>query len=304
MFDNPSKAKTIILGAACVLVAVGVAAAAWYTVPILKRHDSMLAQNAGVKQSVQALGGRIDQQNSKLAEWSKAQDQVRGEIADLRKEMRSRIESVRRQSGRSGEELIRRVEAEISNQIDGIKEKVAGLETSREADRTQIAALENELAQLRKDMAAQAQQWNDKVAETATGAGKELADLAATEEHNRQAVENINKKLAIRRIDFEVNKGHSYELSPGISLEISGTDVAYRRVTGWMWVLPDHRTIWLRDQGAQEPVVFYSNDDGKKRELVITSVTKRSAVGYLLVPEQIANAQSAAVVGAASNAAE
>ena len=101
MFDNPSKAKTIILGAACVLVAVGAAAAAWYTVPILKRHDSMLAQNAGVKQSVQALGGRIDQQNSKLAEWSKAQDQVRGEIADLRKEMRSRIESVRRQSGRS-----------------------------------------------------------------------------------------------------------------------------------------------------------------------------------------------------------
>ena len=88
----------------------------------------------------------------------------------------------------------------------------------------------------------------------------------------------------IRRVDFEVDKGRNVELAPGISLEISGTDVAYRRVSGWMWVLPDRRTIWLRGQGAQEPVVFYSTADGKKRELVITSVTEKSAVGYLLLP--------------------
>lgn len=302
MFDNPSKAK-IIFGAAGVLVTLSVGAATWYAFPTLKRHDAMLAQNAGVKQSVQTLGGRIDQQNSKLAEWSKAQDQLRGEIADLRKEMRARLEAVRRQTGRSAEELIHRVQAEVTSEIDSIKEKVAGLETSREADRTQIAALENELGQLRKEMAEQTQQLNDKISANGAGTEKLVAGLEASQERDRKEVDDLNKKLAIRRIDFEVNKGHSYELSPGISLEISGTDIAYRRVTGWMWVLPDRRTIWLREQGAQEPVVFYSNNDGKKRELVITSVTKHSAVGYLLVPEE-SKTESAAVTASGSTASE
>jgi hypothetical protein len=51
-----------------------------------------------------------------------------------------------------------------------------------------------------------------------------------------------------------------------------------------MWLMPDRRTIWLKNQGAQEPIVFYGVKDGKKRELVITNVTKNSVTGYLLLP--------------------
>jgi hypothetical protein len=60
-----------------------------------------------------------------------------------------------------------------------------------------------------------------------------------------------------------------------------------------MWVLPDRRTIWLRQQGAQEPVDFYGYNDGMKRELVITSVAKRSVAGYLLLPKKATTAESA-----------
>jgi hypothetical protein len=52
-----------------------------------------------------------------------------------------------------------------------------------------------------------------------------------------------------------------------------------------MWVMPERRTIWLRGQGAQQPVTFYGLEDGKKRELVITQVAKNSVVGYLIVPK-------------------
>jgi hypothetical protein len=51
-----------------------------------------------------------------------------------------------------------------------------------------------------------------------------------------------------------------------------------------MWLAPDRRTIWLRNQSARQPFVFYGYQDGKKRELVITSVTSKSVQGYLLVP--------------------
>jgi hypothetical protein len=53
-----------------------------------------------------------------------------------------------------------------------------------------------------------------------------------------------------------------------------------------MWLMPDRRTIWLKGQGAQEPVVFYGVKDGKKREMVITNVTKNSITGYLLLPDE------------------
>jgi hypothetical protein len=51
-----------------------------------------------------------------------------------------------------------------------------------------------------------------------------------------------------------------------------------------MWIMPDRRTIWLKNQDAREPIVFYSRQDGKRRELLITSVSRSSVTGRLLLP--------------------
>jgi len=94
-----------------------------------------------------------------------------------------------------------------------------------------------------------------------------------------------NPKMSTgRNISFNVEKNHSRELAPGISLGITGTNVADGRVSGWMWLLADRRTIWLRNQAKQEPVVFYGYRDGKRRELRITKVTPSSVTGYLVLP--------------------
>jgi sortase A len=91
----------------------------------------------------------------------------------------------------------------------------------------------------------------------------------------------------IKRVTFEVSKGHSRQVSPGISLGLTGIGLSHLRVNGWIWVMPDRRTIWLRDQGTQEPVVFYGHLDGRRRELVITRVTTNSVIGYVLVPKRL-----------------
>lgn len=85
---------------------------------------------------------------------------------------------------------------------------------------------------------------------------------------------------SLHTVRFEVQKSHSRQLAPGISMGLTGTDVAYRRADGWMWVMPDRRTIWLRGQHAQEPVVFYR--DGRMRKLVITKISANSVSGYVL----------------------
>ena len=80
---------------------------------------------------------------------------------------------------------------------------------------------------------------------------------------------------------FSVSARHSRELIPGkIWFGLSSVDPSRRSVDGWIWVMPERRTIWLRDVDARHPVIFYQ--DGGRRELVIASVARTSASGYLL----------------------
>jgi sortase A len=108
-----------------------------------------------------------------------------------------------------------------------------------------------------------------------------------TEPPQQKAVEYkpVEYKPGIKRVAFEVSKAHSLQVSPGISLGLTGITPSHFRVSGWIWVMPDRRTIWLRDHSAREPVIFYGYLDGKQRELLITSVTTNSVKGYFLLPE-------------------
>ena len=82
-------------------------------------------------------------------------------------------------------------------------------------------------------------------------------------------------------IPFDVAQGHSRALVPGkIWFGLDSADAAGHTLSGWLWVMPDRRTIWLRDANTNEPVVFYQN--GSRRELFVTSLNSSSAKGYMV----------------------
>jgi len=99
-------------------------------------------------------------------------------------------------------------------------------------------------------------------------------------------------------VAFDVGQGHSRELMPGrIWFGVDSTDVEKGTVSGWLWVMPDRRTIWLRDTQINEPVRF--EQDGKTHELRITGITARSASGSVTIARdggQIAIARSGALL--------
>ena len=292
----------ILIGLFVVLV-LAVAAAAWYAYPILMRHDSSLAQLARTQQSLDKIDGSLQQQQSKLAEWSNDRQQLQDGVAKLAQGMQLRIEAVRKETGRAAENLVRAAEAQFERQIEAVKSRIAALESSREGDQARITALQEQLGQVRSELSEQTSQLNavrSQMESRDAATETRLVSLQDSAQRNRQRVDAIDNRLAMNRIDFEVAKGHSRELAPGISLGITGTDVAFRRASGWMWVLPDRRTVWLRQQGAQEPVEFYSYTDGKKRELVITNVAKGAVAGYLLIPKEAEAPESAASPSPAS----
>jgi len=87
----------------------------------------------------------------------------------------------------------------------------------------------------------------------------------------------------VRKVRFQLSGMESRELVPGIRLGLSSADAAHHRASIWMFVTPERHRISLKNQAAHRPVFFHGHDDGKQRELMITSVTPNSVSGYLLL---------------------
>ncbi len=82
-----------------------------------------------------------------------------------------------------------------------------------------------------------------------------------------------------RRTPFSIAKGHSTTILPGVQIGITDVDSESQRVNGWMWIMPDRKTVWLRDQPPDEPLFFAQ--DGREWRLTITRLTSTSAAGYV-----------------------
>ena len=77
-------------------------------------------------------------------------------------------------------------------------------------------------------------------------------------------------------------RNRSRELAPGISLGLTSTDPTNKTVDAWLWLMPDKRAIWLRDQSEGTPVAFEMGSKPAKWKLVVTQVTPASMRGYLM----------------------
>ena len=211
---------------------------------------------------------------------------MQGHVAKLDQDLASGFQKVRKQElGLKTE--VGRVRTEMMAETQGIETKLGRLDTASAADHDTVEKLQTEVVTLREETALQAEQLRNVQTEVerehANGA-QQLVSLNELLDRKTHDVEDLTKKLAVTRVDFEVTRNHNQEIADGVSLNVTGTDISHRRVSGWMWVMPDRRTIWLRGQGAQQPVVFYGCQDSKRRELVITNVAKDSVTGYVLLP--------------------
>ena len=259
----------------------------WFFYPTLSQTPAVLAQLPGLQKSFGEMGSRVAATEAKVQDWVGSQHEIQQRVADLQKETEARFRYARKQASDLRAELYKRIHGEVLAQTQVLETKVAALEAKSDADQAVIAKLETDLAALREEsgkQAAQLENVHSQIDRDGATRDQQIATLNTQVGQEGRDVEDLNKKLAVKRVDFEVTRNHTRDLGDGISLGITGTDVSHRRVTGWMWVMPERRTIWLRGQGANQPVVFYGTHDGKRKELVITNVTRDSISGYLLLP--------------------
>lgn len=296
--DDPEEQRHAGRWVAIFFVAIAIGGLCWYGYPTLKQVPALAAQIPGLQKSFEAVSGRLADVDSRIQNWASGQQQLKEHVAQVEAALAGRIQGARKQAQALSDKVYERLQGEMAAQQQAVDAKIARLESQNGAD---YAKLQTEVASLREETARQAEQLRNVRAEMERdGTNRDQQLVSLNQEMGRQArdVESINNKLAVKRVDFEVTRDHSQQLADGVSLGITGTDVSHRRVNGWLWIMPDRRTIWLRDQGAQQPVVYYGYHDGKRREVVFTNVAKNSVSGYVLLPADNDSAPSDAPAGA------
>jgi hypothetical protein len=122
------------------------------------------------------------------------------------------------------------------------------------------------------------------IAQVQRETGEDLRGLDGQIARTQMDIDSLSRHQDLRRLDFEVSKDLAREVAPGISLTVSDTNVSYQRVEGRIHVVPDGRILWIRGQGIEQPVRFYSHEDERAYEVVFTRVNKDGAIGYVLMP--------------------
>ncbi len=275
--------QSLVIWVLVVVLAVVLGALIYYGYHTAKSQDLRITQIFGNQGTLNTLGQRADAAETKLRDLAGNWQGMGQRVTKLEGRLAVDVKETRRYAETLTQQLHQQMTAEMDSRTSALDARLRQVESEQAAQSAQIAQVETNLKQ---DISTFREEH-----------GRDLSAVQQQEETNARGVNALSQKLERQRIDFEVAKGQTKELVPGVSLRIRGMNPAYQRYHGALWLLQDHRTVWLRDQSAHEPVRFFHKDGGEPYELVVTDVTKHAVAGYLLAPVTPESAPATALVG-------
>ena len=258
------------LWVAVVALAVVLSGVTAYGYLTLQKHNLQLAQLPGVQETLALAAKRLDGVEGKLQTWAADWDALQARLTGLERRVAYNRELARTEAQKQAAAAEARLRVEASEQAQATDARLTLLESGAEAERARLGQLQEDVAAARVD------------------ARRELASVRQDLARGDQRVEELARVLDRERVDFEMDQDSTRELAGGVSLRITSTNVSHQNVKGWMWLLPDRKTLWIRELGIQQALVFYRRDGSGPSELVITSVQDGGVSGYLLLPRAVA----------------
>jgi len=222
---------------------------------------------------------------TRLDDLAKAQTSSNQQIAELDKRMQSAeadSETLAKQLGltkkelaQRSAELIRQQKAaeqrlseeqkqqysQVSGDIANVKTDVGGVKTDVASTKTELAAAEAKLQSTIGDLGVQ-------------------SGLIA---HTRDDLEVLKHKGDRNYYEFTLVKGAKPQAISTVTLQLRKVDPKRGKFT--LNVTADDKTIEKKDRNISEPIQFYTGRDHMLYELVVWSVTKKQASGYLSTPK-------------------
>jgi predicted nucleic acid-binding Zn-ribbon protein len=282
------KKITRTLGLLTLLLAITLFGAAWYAYPILQNHTNLLSQLPSFRDSFGSMGKRIEATEEKLRSWTSEEAGLGKRLSNMEREVSTTLQLARRETREFAMQAGQRLEAKMNQRLEPVLARMGKIESSQDAQQARLEQLRTEVGSMRSETAramAAMQQENS----------HDFSEVNQQVAWARRDVHDLSKQVEFDRVDFEVSKNRTREVIPGISVKVMKTDSSYQRVDGFIQMVPDGHTLWVRGQGIEQPISFFSQKENRPYELVFSRVNNGSAVGYLLVPATAANKSTAAI---------
>jgi hypothetical protein len=227
-----------------------------------------------MQQHIDKMAKDLSESQTQVAELQKrmrsaeAQDETLGQkLGMTKKELSQRAAELQAQQ-KAAESRLQEEANQEKEQIGKVSGEVAGVKTDVGGVKTDVASTKADLETTKASL------------QTAIGdLGKQSGLIANT----RGDLEVLKHKGDRNYYEFTLLKGAKPQPVATVSLQLRNADPKRGKYT--LNVTSDDKTIEKKDRNVAEPIQFYSGRDHLLFELVVWSVDKKKATGYLSTPK-------------------
>jgi DNA repair exonuclease SbcCD ATPase subunit len=249
--SNAGKWILLVLGI-LVVAALGYATYLSHT-SIRQLNQDLAASQAQVKELQNRMQTAEAQEETLARQAGMTKKELSQRAAQLQAEQRAAAARLEKQQQES-------IQA-VSGDIAGVKTDVGGVKTDVASTRADLEATKTRLQ----------------------GAVGDLGVQSGLIANTRSDLEVLKHKGDRNYYEFTLLKGAKPQPVSTVSLQLKKTDAKKGKFT--LNVTADDKTIEKKDRNVSEPIQFYSGRDHMLFELVIWTVEKNKATGYLSTPK-------------------
>jgi len=238
-----------------------IAGSLYFLFDLRTRVTALSSDQEASKQQIADLGKQVQAGDAKAEAQSEA---LARKIGLTKKELVSRAAQLQTEQ----KEAEARLAEEQKQQIGQVNGEVASVKTDVGGVKTDVATTKADLEATRA-----------KLESTIGDLGLQSGLIAKT----RDDLEALKHKGDRNYYEFSLIKGAKSQPVATVSLALKKTDPKKGKFT--LDVTSDDKTIEKKDRNVAEPIQFYSGRDRMLYELVVWSVDKKKATGYLSTPK-------------------
>ena len=241
-----------------ILLAVLVVAGAGYAQYMTHANLEKLSKDLGASQA------QVTELQNRMQTAEASEETLAHQLGMTKKELAQRAAELRAQQKASEtrlEEQQKQQISQVSGDIAGVKTDVGGVKTDVASTKADLEATKAKLQGTIGDLGLQ-------------------SGLIA---HTRDDLETLKHKGDRNYYEFTLLKGAKPQAVSTVSLQLKKADEKRGKYT--MNVTADDKTIEKKDRNVAEPIQFYSGREHLLFELVVWSVDKNKATGYLSTPK-------------------
>jgi chromosome segregation ATPase len=255
--ESQSNAGKWILTTLAVVVVAGFAYAHYSTHAAIEKLNQDLSASQGQVKELQARMQTAEAQEETLAHQAgMTKKELAQRTAELQAEQRAEASRLEKEQQAQKAQL-----SAVSGDVSGVKTDVGGVKADVATTKADLDATKAKLQSTIGDLGVQ-------------------SGLIA---NTRSDLEVLKHKGDRNYYEFTLLKGAKPQPVSTVSLQLKKADVKKGKFT--MNVTSDDKTIEKKDRNISEPIQFYSGRDHLLFELVVWTVDKNKATGYLSTPK-------------------